>query len=176
MSQLPVPDLHSVPGPARDPAVMRDHKDCHAFPVQFFKEIHDLCSRLGIQRSRRLIRKDDHRVVDQRSCDRDSLLLAAGQLIRVEIQPVGETDPGQCLFCELPSLLSGHIGVSQGKFYVFERRLSRKQLKILEDKTPIRFMSVDFPDPEGPMIAVKSPSSTVKLMFLSAGTSIFPWK
>ncbi len=38
----------------------------------------------------------------------------------------------------------------------------------------MRFISVDFPEPDGPTIATNSPGSTARSMPLSASTLTFP--
>jgi hypothetical protein len=38
----------------------------------------DFCARLAVQRTGRLVGQDQIRIVDDRSCDRDTLLLSAG--------------------------------------------------------------------------------------------------
>ena len=55
-------------------------------------EVHDLGRRLGVNGSRRLVGKENRRVIGE--CDRncDPLLLTARELEHLAVHPVGETD------------------------------------------------------------------------------------
>ena len=55
-------------------------------------ESHDLLCVLGVEVAGRLVGPDDRGVVDERSCDRDALALAARQLVGHVPRPVGKPD------------------------------------------------------------------------------------
>ena len=65
--------------------------------VDFAQQIHDVEREIGIEVARRLVGKNQHRVVHQRARDRDALLLAARQLLRKRVHPVLQADPLQHL-------------------------------------------------------------------------------
>ncbi len=63
------------------------------------------------------------RVVDQRACDRDALLLAAGQLIRVVAEPLAQADALQRLGRTLAAFLGvAHAGIEQRQLDVLDAR------------------------------------------------------
>ena len=64
------------------PAV-RYHKHRRPAPVYLLQKIHDLHRIMYIQVSRRLVRQKYLRRVDQRTGNRNTLLLAARELVRV---------------------------------------------------------------------------------------------
>jgi hypothetical protein len=84
---------------------------------------------------------DDQRIVDERSGDRDPLLLTAGQFQRERVHAVLEADPLQNL--ERAALLLRHRHAERARHErdVLEHRLRRQQLEILEHEpelTPVR--------------------------------------
>ena len=77
-------------------AVVRNNEH-QLFLGQIFERIKDLLTRVGIQCTRGLIRHDDLRLLYQRSCNRNSLLLSAGELIRFSLGIVQKVDLGKDL-------------------------------------------------------------------------------
>src|SRR5215471_15296242 len=63
--------------------------------VQPLEDFHHLDRRPRVERSRRLVRQDQRRIVDQRARKRDALLLSAGELIWHVSLPIGKTDVRQ---------------------------------------------------------------------------------
>ena len=61
-------------------------------PVELAQERQDLVGPLGVQVAGRLVGQDQRRLVDERPGDRDALLLAARQLGRTVVGPLGEAD------------------------------------------------------------------------------------
>ena len=57
--------------------------------VELLHEAHDLVGGLRVERAGRLVGPDDRRVVDERAGDGDALALAAGELRRAVVRPVG---------------------------------------------------------------------------------------
>ncbi len=57
--------------------------------------VEDLADQLGVERRRRLVEEHELGLHRQRPRDRDALLLAAGELVRVDVDLVGEPDPGE---------------------------------------------------------------------------------
>ena len=77
---------------------MGDHDDRAAVVVdEAAQELEDRAPVAGIERAGRLVGEDDLRPRDQRAGDRDSLLLAAGELCRTVAQPIAQPDPGRSI-------------------------------------------------------------------------------
>ena len=53
---------------------------------------------------------------------------------------------------------------------------SRYSPEVGLSRQPMMFINVVFPEPEGPIMATYSPSSTERVTSLSTGTSSFPWR
>ncbi len=66
-----------------------DDEDRLLLPVQIEQERSDVFRRLAIKVAGRLIAENEERFPDQRSRNRYTLLLTAGQLGRTMIQPFG---------------------------------------------------------------------------------------
>ena len=64
---------------------VRDLDDRRAGVVQLLEELHDLAALARVQVAGRLVGEDDLRVGDDRARDGDELLLAAGELVRIEV-------------------------------------------------------------------------------------------
>ena len=73
--------------------IVRHHDDRLAdFAVETLEQLQDLLGRRAIEVAGGLVGDDQRRIADQRAGDRDALLLAAGELVRVVLHAVGETD------------------------------------------------------------------------------------
>src|ERR1043166_10219393 len=59
--------------------------DCRAIRIELLEELHDLFSLARVQIPGRLVGKNQGRLVNQRARHRDELLLATGELARIEI-------------------------------------------------------------------------------------------
>src|SRR5919201_6764846 len=80
-------------GVLRDIGLVRDEHDRDAaLDVQPLEDAHHLDARPRIQIASRLVGEQQRRVVHQRARNRNALLLAAGELIRMMVHAVGETD------------------------------------------------------------------------------------
>src|SRR5690606_5751194 len=71
--------------------IVRDHADRRAVGVQLGEERHHRLAVLRVEVTGRLVREQDRRLADQRTRDRDALLLTARKLRRVVAQPVRHT-------------------------------------------------------------------------------------
>ena len=71
---------------------MRNEDDRDPLFVQLLKKRHDFHRRLRVEVSGRLVREDDGRLGHQRAGDCHALLLTAGQLARLVIEPLAESD------------------------------------------------------------------------------------
>ena len=74
---------------------MGHHNDRVPLPVQLRQNGHNLLATLAVQRSGRFIGEDHRAAVHERSGDADALLLAARELVRMEMQPVPQSEFSQ---------------------------------------------------------------------------------
>ena len=72
---------------------MRDDDQRHIkFTVDATQQVENLRRGGGVERAGGLIAQHDGRIVGQRPCDGHALLLAAGQLARVAVGQIGQSD------------------------------------------------------------------------------------
>ena len=76
--------------------VVRNH-DNQAVARDFLKQIHDLHAGFRVQRTGRFIRKQNIRIIDQRTRNRHPLHLSAGHLARLLVRLFPKTHFFQCL-------------------------------------------------------------------------------
>src|SRR6478672_1819176 len=79
----------------RDVGLVRHEYDGDPLLIQFLKERHDLDRHVAVEIARWLVGEEQRGRRDQRPGDRYALLLAAGQLAGLVIQPIAETDTSQ---------------------------------------------------------------------------------
>src|SRR5262249_27375512 len=77
-------------GVLRDVCLVRAQHDRLAFVVELLEDAHGLFGGLRVEIAGRLVGQDQLRVVDERARDGDPLLLAARELARLVVVPVGE--------------------------------------------------------------------------------------
>src|SRR5215468_2532742 len=95
-----------------DVGLMRHDNDREIpLDVQPLEDLHHLDRRSRVERTRRLVRKDQRGIVDQCTRKRDALLLAAGKLIRHVSLPIGKTDVRQRRSCAAKTLGRSNTGV-----------------------------------------------------------------
>ena len=82
-----------VMSPPSNAGFVRHHDDRFALIVQFGEQGENLGRRPRIEVTRRFVREDEVRVVDQAASDRDALLLTTGQLRRTVAEPFSEPEP-----------------------------------------------------------------------------------
>ena len=113
---------------------MSGHHDGGAAGVDFAEQVHDVERQVRIEVARRLVGQHEHGVVHQRARNRDALLLAAGQLLRIRVHSVLQSDPLQHL--KRLALLRGHGRAEHARHNrdILEDGLSRNELEILKDK------------------------------------------
>ena len=87
---------------------------------------------LRIQISRRFIRQDDSRIVDQRAGNAHPLLLAARELRRQMVRAISQADSRKSLH---RFLFVGHAVKVLREHYVLDRGEKGNEMKLLEDKT-----------------------------------------
>jgi hypothetical protein len=90
------------------------------------------------------------------------------------IHPVLQPHGSQRLLGQLPPLGARDARVHERELDVLQRRGTREKVERLEDEAvgrsrqPMMFISVDLPDPDGPMIATYSPGVMIRSMPRSA--------
>ena len=73
--------------------IVRHHDDRLALrAIQRLQQVHDLLGAAPVEVARRLVAHEQRRIGDERARDRDSLLLTAGQLVRLVLAAIGEPD------------------------------------------------------------------------------------
>ena len=122
---------------------MGDHDDETVFR-HLFQKVHDLHGGLRVEGAGGLVREDDIGVVDKRSRDGDALHLTAGELVRLLVDLIAETDflerflrPGFPFGCR-------HIGNGQSQFHIAEDALVRNEVVVLEHEAD-RMIAVGVP-------------------------------
>ena len=123
--------------------VMCDHNDQTVFRY-LSKKIHDLHTGVTVQCPGRLICKQDFRIIDQRSCNCDSLHLASRHLVRLLMKLLPKTHLLQCIHCTLSSFFLPDSRNCQCQFNICKHRLMRNQIVALEYKTN-RMITVRIP-------------------------------
>ena len=123
--------------------VMCDHNDQTVFRY-LSKKIHDLNTGVTVQCPGRLICKQDLRIIDQRSCNCDSLHLASRHLVRLLMKLLPKTHLLQCIHCTLSSFFLPDSRNCQCQLNICKHRLMRNQIVALEYKTN-RMITVRIP-------------------------------
>ena len=123
--------------------VMCDHNDQTVFRY-LSKKIHDLHTGVTVQCPGRLICKQDLRIIDQRSCNCDSLHLASRHLVRLLMKLLPKTHLLQCIHCTLSSFFLPDSRNCQCQLNIRKHRLMRDQIVTLEYKTN-RMITVRIP-------------------------------
>ncbi len=112
---------------------MRDHDDELVFG-DLLEDLHDLHGGLGVQRAGGLVGKEDVRVVDQGAGNGHALHLAAGHLIGLLVELIGEADLLQRLRGAAAALRGGDARECQRELDVGEHALVRDEVIGLEDE------------------------------------------
>ena len=98
--------------------------------------VEHLAHHLRIERCRYLVKQHDLRMHTQRSDDRDTLLLTSGELTRITILFIKQSDALQKLFGFLSDLVfAALLHLHWRKYDILQNGLMRKQLIVLEYHT-----------------------------------------
>jgi hypothetical protein len=125
---------HDPVGPGSELGIVRhQHQRGLRFPVQGHQQIDHAAAGLGIETPGGLVGEQDLRPVGERARDADPLLLAAGELQRIVVQPLGEPHPREQLARPLLVFAASPAGLElQRDEHVLERGERRHQLERLE--------------------------------------------
>ncbi len=104
--------------------------------VEFLKQPHDFNARARIEIAGRFVGEHQFRPVHQRAGDGDALLLAAGKLAGMMVEPVAEADAFQRLDRALAAFAQGNkrMRVEHRQLDVFQRRRAGQQIETLENE------------------------------------------
>src|SRR5215208_350803 len=117
-----VAERHDSCAVLRNIGLVRDQHDREALRVQPLEDAHDLDARARIQIAGWLVGEEPRRLVHERAGNGDALLLTAGQLVRMMIEPLPQADGGQGVDGAGAPLRGRHPGtVEQRQFRVLER-------------------------------------------------------
>ena len=123
----------SPPRPFRHPRIVRHEQQRRPLISQFCQNIHNLRTAAAIKISRRFVRQNDGRVVDERTRNRHTLLLSAGKLVRIRLHLIQQTDFAQHFRRTRQTLLLRHARVTQRERHVFRHGVGGKEVEGLED-------------------------------------------
>ncbi len=98
---------------------MRNHYDKSVLG-NLFKQIHNLNAGFAVQGARRLVRKYNIRIIDERARDGYTLHLTAGKLIRSFSRLIFKPDLTQSLESSFTALLAVNAGKSKTHCDVFK--------------------------------------------------------
>src|SRR5438132_13562163 len=119
--------------------VRHEHDRDAALHVEPLKDAHHLDAGLAIEVARRLVGEQQRRPIYERARNRDALLLAAGELIGMVIEPFAQTNRRQRFGRTLAPL--GRVNtarVEQRQLDVLEGGGARQQVKALEHEPDFR--------------------------------------
>ena len=137
----PVAEADEPGAVLRDVHLVRDEDNRDAaLPVELLEDVHDLAARARIEVSGRLVREDDRRLIDERSRDRNTLLLTARQLVRKVVKAVAKPDDLERLHGAAVALGPLHLRptvVEQRQLDVVERRRPGQQVEALEHESDL---------------------------------------
>ena len=111
-----------------------NHDDRRPFLVQFAEQVHHFLSVFTVQVTGRFVGEDQLRVGHYGAGNGDTLLLAAGQLLREMLFAVHDRHPFHCFLYLFLSLGSRYTHVEQRKFYILVYIQLVDQIETLEDE------------------------------------------
>ena len=114
--------------------LVRDDEHGHARAGEVAHDDEHLADELRVERRGDLVEEHDVRVHHQRPRDRDPLLLAAGELMRVLVGLLLEPDHGQQLVRARLGVAPAHLqDAARGERQVVHRGQVREEVELLED-------------------------------------------
>src|ERR1700730_14289099 len=124
---------HAPPHEVNDLAVMCRHQDGSPARIDLQQQLDDFPGGGRVEVPGRLIGEKDPRIVHERPCDRDPLLLAARKLFWEFVFFSLEADDAEHLFDFRLEVPQGALGDAQGEGDVLKDGEVGKQLEILKD-------------------------------------------
>ena len=111
--------------------IMGDDHERRALFMQFLEKIHHNLFIGIIQISGRLVRQDNFRMIDQRPCHADPLLLTAGELAGKVMRSVSKTDAAQCF---QRFFFIRHAVIILRQHHIFKRSQILYQVELLKNQ------------------------------------------
>ena len=106
--------------------------------LRVFEYLQDLFTGSSIEVTCRLVGENQIGIGDDRARDCDALFLSAGELARLVVHPVRESNEFERRFHVLAPLRFAELCQQQRKFYVFEGGEYGYQIERLKDVTDMR--------------------------------------
>ena len=121
-----------------DVRLVRDEDDRDALLVQLLEERHHFDRRARVEVAGRLVGQDQRRLGHERAGDGHALLLAAGELARLVVETLAESDALQRRGGERARVaLAAAAVVEQRQLDVLERAGARQEIEALEDEAEL---------------------------------------
>ena len=105
-----------------------------------------LLADLRVERAERLVEQQHARLVSQRACERDALLLAARELARQPLIVAFERDEPEQLGAPAPAVRAPHAASAQRELDVVGHRHVAEQRVVLEDEADLALARADVRD------------------------------
>ena len=125
---------HAIDELADPIVVAHDQHALAALLGDLAQPAHHLAADARVEVRRGLVGEHEIGVVRERTRDRDALVLAAGQLLGEEVEPVAEPELPQQALGPLPRLLAPHTHDVEAHLDVLARRQRGHQVEVLEDE------------------------------------------
>ena len=123
-----------------DVRLVRDEHDRFSLlHVELLERMQDDLAGFRIEVSRRLVGKDERRIVDERPRDRDALHHAARNLVRMMLPECFREMPrrSSAFLGDLFALFFRHIRIDERQGDIAQHRRARKQIECLEDESDL---------------------------------------
>ena len=124
-------ELDDPVGHARDLPIVGDDEHGLASVGLRLEQFEDLDAGTEIELSGRFVGEQDRIACRERACDRDPLLLAAGELVREVAHPVGEADLFEDARGDVVVATARDLGA---ELHVLQRGQTREEVETLEDE------------------------------------------
>lgn len=114
-----------------------DDEDCFPFFMELGEYLHDIVPGFAVERPSRFVSEDEERIGDDRSRDRDALLLSAGHLRWEGIDFVRESDLDERVYRHLFAEFRAHSLVDEREHNLFDGWCFWEEIVALEDESDI---------------------------------------
>src|SRR5690348_4418595 len=118
-----------------DIGLVRHHDDRLPVRGEILEHLHDFFGRLRVEVAGWLVCQQNRWTIYERPCDRYSLALTAGELVRLVVHTVLELHLLQRVLRPTLALVGGDTSVHERQLDVVQRRGARKQIECLEDES-----------------------------------------
>ncbi len=117
---------------------MGDHEDRRAVGIELFQQLQQRGAGGAVEVPSGLVGQHDRGAANQRTCDRDALALATGELARTEVGTIGEPHPGERLGRPLTALGDSDACVEQSFGDILQGSGVLRQKELLKDEPDTR--------------------------------------